>query len=161
MADLLIEEPKVESKPLENAQIKENAPKEKSFVAHLMSTTTAKNGDEVLTLCQPDGEIVEIWAAENFWKLLSKRITEDSYVQVKVEQRIAGKTTYKDQNDELQYHEKDGSNLRGLAKVSKALFDREVPVNTNDLDIITSAPEHAAGAVANYLASVRTAMMKG
>lgn len=151
----------VQEKPEVFNTTKANPPKESGFVAHLMSTSTAKNGDEVLTICQPDGEIIDIWAAAKFWKLLSKRITEDSYVQVKVENRIKGVTTYTDENDEQQFHEKDGMSLRGLAKVSKSLFDRAVPVNSNDLDIITTAPEHAANAVATYLASVRSAMMKG
>jgi hypothetical protein len=140
---------------------KSNPAKEISFIAELCSATVADNGNTVLTLAKPNGDIEEMWVNEKFWDKLSVRIKEGDYLSVKCEQRVADKTTYLDSNDDLQFHTKSGLGFRGASKVSKSMFDRDIPANMNDIDLITTAVPEAMNAIAQYLGTTRAAQIKG
>jgi hypothetical protein len=138
-----------------------NPAKEITFIAELCSATVADNGNTVLTLAKPDGTIEELWVNEGFWAKLSNRIKEGDYLSVKAEKRVAGKTTYLDNDDELQFHTKDGIGFKGASKVSKSLFDRDIPANLADIDLITTAVPEAMNAIASYLGATRSAQIRG
>lgn len=133
------------------------APKSSSYSAQIIEVNEAENGNFALTLALPDGSTKIAWINAGYWERLSKRFGEGDYVEVIVEERVEGKTTYESTDDgKLYFHNKTGEQFSQMRKISAGMFNKLTPPNQLDLSEIKNAGE-AMGPVANYLAAVRSA----
>lgn len=141
------------------------APKIVAFMGQLLSADTVEragtSNSVALTFGLPDGGIKVMWTSEKYWNMFMGRgFTLESYVRVNIEQTVANKTSYPsaDEPDTYFYHNNDGERFRDMAKITASMFNRDVPVNTGDIDLITNAG-NAAMPVATYLAAFRSSLI--
>lgn len=152
--------PKVENE--DRKANKENAPRQnKPFVAMLTDideeVSGKASGSVALTVVRPSGLSEVVFISRKFWDKLSSRFPVGSYVQISTETRVAGVTTYRNEDGQLMFHEKDGIGFLGMVKTSEAVFNDSIPANADDIDLITTAPPHATSAMAQYLSATRSA----
>jgi hypothetical protein len=135
--------------------IKANPARLVKCVAQIAEITEADNGSIVVTLCDTEDATQTAWINEAYWAKLGKRFKEGDYVVASFEKRVAGKTTFLNEDKELVYHTKDGMSFNSMVKSTEAQFMRAMKSNSVDADIaiITAADPAYAGAVAQYLAA--------
>lgn len=136
---------------------KANAPARKSFTAQFLGSNETKDGSFALEFGMPNGDVKTLFVNGKYWETLQDRFKPDNFVRVSVEVSEAGKTTYTDvESGNEYYHTKSNERFASMSRSTEANYNREVPINQGDLDIIGSAADAGyAGAFASYLGAIR------
>ena len=93
-------------------------------------------GDFVLITVQDvANELITVSSSPAYWSRVGRTFQEDMCVQIKYEQRLAGKTGYEDATGAMVAHTGDGNNLAGIKRFAKSAFDRMV-LNGDSDDLI-------------------------
>lgn len=107
----------------------ENAPKTMAFLAEIAGIGHNEVSElRIFSLVNPDGKQVEAVMPDAYWTSITgeKWLKDGSIVQVEVEIRKKGSTTYKDKDGNLKFHTKDGNSISRINKGSASVFAREV-----------------------------------
>lgn len=147
---------------------KMRAPKIVKLRGQILSTDVSHDGSAtILNVADTQGEMLQVWVNAAFWAIISNRIKLDDYVELSMEERIAGVTQYVDEEDgeKIKFHGEGADkgtkslSFRNAVRINRALFDRASNTSEEqikrDIEVLNGAPEHAVSAIATYLQSVR------
>ena len=133
-----------------------NAPKVRKIKGEIVQVSPLENVEVTLiTVQDADNDLHTFSTSNKYWKSVGRFFTVGSIVAVEVEERIAGKTEYKDASGNVATHTSDGLNLSKISAYSSSAWLREQfqASRQSDMEVLTSVEESRVAAFASYLAA--------